>query len=150
MVSRSFPRRTVRKHRDPLPRDAIRALVVTNLVLFALLLLHDLDHVARQQEPTGGPGGVPLYGWTVSLIGYAGLLFAAWLAGRGDRRAPLATLTLGAGFVAGFVLAHALPFGPASYWAYEPGALSWALIVAPIAAGLAAAAVALRATRRTR
>jgi hypothetical protein len=149
MVSRSFPPRTVRKHRDPLPADAVRALVVTNLVLFALLLLHDIDHVARQQEPTGGPGGVPLYGWAVSFIGYAGLLFAAWLAGRGDRRAPLVTLTLAVGFVAGFMLAHALPWGPASYWGYEPGALSWSLIVAPIAAGLVAAAVAMRATRRT-
>jgi hypothetical protein len=61
------------------------ALVTVNLVLFVLLLLHDLDHVVRQQEPTSGPGGIPLYAWAVSAVGYVGVLAAAWLAVRGDR-----------------------------------------------------------------
>ena len=57
------------------------------------------------------------------------------------------TVALGIGFAAGFLLAHALPFGPGSYWAYEPGALSWALVILPMLVGLAAVGVGRRALR---
>jgi hypothetical protein len=40
-----------------------------------------------------------------------------------------------------------LPFGAGSYWVYEPGAISWALVIAPMIAGLAAIAVGHRAAR---
>src|SRR3712207_7268255 len=46
---------------------------------------------------------------------------------RGDRRALTVTAVLGAGFALGFLLSHALPLGPGSYWDYEPGAVSWVL-----------------------
>jgi hypothetical protein len=124
-----------------------RALVTVSLALFVLLLLHDLDHVVRQQEPTSGPGGVPLYAWAVSVVGYVGVLAAAWLAVRGDRRAAPLTQLLGFGFAAGFLLAHALPFGPGSYWVYKPGAISWALVIAPMIVGVAAIVVGHRAAR---
>jgi hypothetical protein len=130
-----------------LGRHPTRALVVANLSLFALLLLHDVDHVVRQVEPTSGPGGIPLYAWAVSLAGYIGVLTAAWLATRGDRRTAPLTQVLGIGFAAGFLLAHALPFGPGSYWAYEPGAISWALVIVPILAGIAAVGVGRRVVR---
>jgi hypothetical protein len=147
MTARPVPTGGSERGGRSLRRDAVRNLVVADLVLFALLLLHDLDHVVRQHEPTSGPGGVPLYAWGVSLLGYVGLLAAAWLAGRGDRRAPVLTQAFGLGFAVAFILAHALPVGPGSYWAYKPGALSWALVIAPVLAGLAAVAVGRRAAR---
>jgi hypothetical protein len=128
-------------------RARMRPVLLADLTLFVLLLLHDLDHVILQNEPTGGPGGVPLYAWAVSLAGYVAVLAAAWLAGRGDDRGAKLTVALGIGFAAGFLLAHALPFGPGSYWAYEPGALSWALVILPMLVGLAAVGVGRRALR---
>jgi hypothetical protein len=126
-------------------RARMRPVLLADLMLFVLLLLHDLDHVLLQDEPSGGPGGVPLYAWAVSLVGYIAVLAAAWLASRDDDRGAKLTVALGIGFAAGFLLAHAVPFGPGSYWAYEPGAISWTLVLLPMLVGLAAVAVGRRA-----
>ena len=123
-------------------------LVLVNVALFLLLLMHDLDHVVRQREPTTGPGGVPVYAWVVSAFGYFAVLGVVWLAARGDGRAPVLTQIVGLGFALAFLLAHALPFGPGSYWSYNPGAISWALVIAPIAVGILATALGRRARAR--
>ena len=114
-----------------------RSLVTANIVLLAILVSHDLDHV-RQGRSLGMP---------VVMVGLVGLISAVVclaLTLRSHRWAPHASLLIGVGNVIGFVAVHILPkWSPLSdpYPAVGVDAISWMNVgVAMLAAALLALA----------
>ncbi|MGH2829332.1 MAG: hypothetical protein ACRDJM_02500 [Actinomycetota bacterium] len=124
------------------------SLARANLVLLALLVLHDVDHVANQPARHLAAAVV-----ATGLLGIASVAGAAALSVRRHALAPLATVAVGVGNVAGFALVHLVPrWGAFSdpYSEFEPNALSWALIALPMLAGLVAGLAGLRAVSAAR
>lgn len=109
------------------------------LLLFGLLALHIVDHAVNQPERTlpAGSGIIGLLGFT--LVATA-IVFA--LAG-GRLAAPVGFLA-GALTLAGFVAVHLPGIGPWAdpYADFDPNALSWALLAAPMLAAALVAALA--------
>jgi hypothetical protein len=114
-----------------------RSLVTWSWAVLALLAAHDLTHLLDDgmDTPLGALALVAIPQW---------LLLAAVMAivVRGDPAASrAAALVLGLTVAVGFAAVHLLPFSPAAFWDVHPAAISWVIVWASIAAGLALAAL---------
>jgi hypothetical protein len=124
-------------------------LAKANLVLFGLLIAHLLDHAFNQ--PTRD---LPATGSAVAVIGFAIVGASTVLALRRSPLAAEAAVVAGIGSALGFAAIHLVPewSEPISdpYWDFSANALSWVLVIAPIIAALALAALGLRDSMRHR
>jgi hypothetical protein len=124
----------------------VRAVAGTPLGRAALLLaladvLHALDHTRQ-----GRTLGFEVY--AAGVAGWIALAVLLVLVARGHRLAAPYAAAVGASVAVGFVLVHVAPHWSAfsdPYSAFDPDALSWALVAVPVAAGLWLVAVAVRA-----
>jgi hypothetical protein len=119
------------------------SLAKANLVLFALLIAHTVDHAVNQPARD-----LPATGSLVAVAGFSLVAISAVLAVTRRPQAPLAAVIAGAGTVLGIVAIHLAPrwYGEISdpYWDFSANALSWALLLAPLIAGAALAALGAR------
>jgi hypothetical protein len=113
----------------------VSRLARANLVLFALLIAHALDHTLNQPSRD-----LPA---TAGIFGVAGFILvgiSTTLALRRSSQAPFASLFAGSATVVGFVAIHLLPhwwgFVSDSYWDFNANVLSWAIVLASLAAAL--------------
>ena len=111
----------------------------SELLLFALLALHTVDHAVNQPERA-----LPAGSGLVGIAGFGLVAFAIVLAVFRSPWAASVGLIAGAGTVLGFVVIHLPGFGPLAdpFTAFDADALSWALIIAPILAAVLVTAVA--------
>ena len=119
------------------------ALGRATLLVLAVHVLHDLDHV-RQGESASTEVVV------TAILGWIWLIALVVLVTRGHRLAAPAALAYGIASAAGFVLVHFLPRWSAfsaPYGESDADALSWVLAALPVAAGLLLAAQAAAALR---
>jgi len=116
-----------------------------NLLVFALLAAHTLDHALNQPQRS-----LPATGGAIGLLGFLIVAASATLALRRSPIAPAASAVAGALTAAGFVAIHLLPSWSRAisdpYWDFNANAVSWILLVAPLVAALALAAAGVRAT----
>jgi hypothetical protein len=126
----------------------VRALTGTPLGRAALLLvaadvLHALDHTRQGRSLATEVYAAGVTGW----IALAVLLL---LVARRHRLAPMYAAAVGLSVAAGFVAVHVAPHWSAFSDPYPDAhldALSWALVVVPVLAGLNVTVQALRAAR---
>lgn len=115
-----------------------------NLLLFALLAGHVLDHAVNQPQRD-----LPATGGAIGLLGFLIVAASATLALRRSPLAPAASAVAGALTAAGFVAIHLLPSWSGAisdpYWDFDANALSWLLLVAPLLASIALAVAGARA-----
>jgi len=106
-----------------------------NLVVFALLATHTIDHAANQPARD-----LPVTGTFVGVAGFAIITASAVLALRRSGLAPVAALAAGATTALGVIAVHILPVWSEAisdpYWDFGANALSWALLLAPLVASL--------------
>jgi hypothetical protein len=129
----------------------VRALTATALGRAALALtladvLHALDHTRQGRDLASEVYVAGVAGW----IALAVLLV---LIARGHPLAALYAGAVGASVAVGFLLVHVAPHWGAfsdPYSAFDPDALSWALVVVPVAAAVNLVVQAARAHARTR
>lgn len=130
--------------RQPMSRNY--RLVEANLVLVALLVLHDLDHV-RQGRTVGGSV------IAVGVVGALGALASLILALVPHPLAPFASFLVGTGTAIGFAAAHVLPHWSVISDPY-PGlgvdAASWLSLGASMVVAVAVGLVGFRAIRTRR
>ncbi len=116
------------------------------LLVLAVNVLHDLDHV---RQGTAAPTEVVV----TAVLGWIATIVLLVLVFRGsDLAAPYAA-AFGLALAAGFVLVHLLPRWSAFSAPYpdqDVDALSWALAVLPVLAGLYLSAVAFRCVSKNR
>lgn len=121
----------------------VTRLARANLLVLVLLAAHTLDHAVNQPQRS-----LPATGGVVGVVGFVILAISATLALRRSPLAPAASALAGSLTALGFVAIHLLPqwSGAISdpYWDFSANALSWVLLLAPLAAALALAAVAAR------
>lgn len=119
------------------------ALAKVNLILFGLLSAHTLDHALNQ--PTRD---LPATGSVIGIAGFVIVATSAVLALRRSSAAPAAAVFAGAATAVGFLAVHVLPAWsePISdpFWDFGANAISWALLIAPLGAAIALAAVGFR------
>lgn len=122
-------------------------LAKAELLLFALLALHTVDHAVNQpsRELPAGSGFIGIAGFALIAVAIVAALFRA-------RQAAAIGLLAGAGTFAGFVMVHLPGFGPFAdpFADFSPNALSWVLLAAPMAAAVWVAAVAVGELRGER
>lgn len=119
----------------------MRPLVRANALLFALLLVHVLDH-ARQDR------GLPAEVSVVGLLGQVLVVVSLLLAMRSSTLAPDAAMAVGFGTAIGFVAVHASPHWWAlsdPYAAAGVDALSWIQLTLCVSAATWLGVVGLRA-----
>jgi hypothetical protein len=129
----------------------MRALTGTPLGRAALLLvvadvLHALDH-ARQGRDLASEV------YVAGVAGWIALALLLVLVARGHRLAPLYAAAVGLSVAVGFLAVHVAPHWSAvsdPYSAWDPDALSWALVAIPVLAALSLVAQAARARTRRR
>ncbi len=118
-------------------------LIRASLLVFVLLIVHTIDHAVNQPARD-----LPITGSLVAVVGFAIVAVAAVLALNRSRFAVAASAVAGLLTAAGILAIHLVPrwSEPLSdpYWEFDPNALSWVLMVAPLAAGLYLAYSALR------
>jgi hypothetical protein len=122
----------------------VSRLAKAELVLFVLLGLHTIDHAVNQpaRELPAGSGLVGILGFAIVAVAIlAALAHSRWEYEIG--------LLAGAGTVLGFIVVHLPGIGPLAdpYPDFDPNALSWALLIAPIAAAAWVAVIAARELR---
>ena len=119
-----------------------------NLLVFALLLAHTVDHAVNQPARD-----LPATGSIVGVAGFAILATSTVLALRRSPVAPAAAALAGFATALGFLAVHLLPAwsDPISdpYWDFGANALSWALLIAPLAAAIALAVAGVRQLGRS-
>jgi hypothetical protein len=124
-------------------------LAKANLLVFALLIAHLLDHGFNQPSRD-----LPATGTAVAVIGFAIIAASTVLAVRRSPLAAQAAVVAGLGSALGFAAIHLIPdwSEPISdpYWDFSANALSWVLVIAPIVASLALAGLGLRESMRHR
>jgi hypothetical protein len=127
----------------------VTRLAKANLLLFALLIAHLIDHAVNQPARD-----LPATGSAVAVIGFAIVAASTVLAVRRSPLAPEAAVIAGLGSALGFAAIHLIPdwSEPISdpYWDFSANALSWILVIAPILASLALAGLGLRGSMRHR
>lgn len=112
------------------------------LAVFMLLGAHTLDHAVNQPSRD-----VPALGGVVGLLGFVIVAAAVVLASRRSTYAPEAAIGAGLLTVFGFVVVHLLPdWTPLSdpYWDFDANALSWLLLIAPLATAVGLAVQGVR------
>jgi len=125
-------------------RPTRSVLVAGNLLIVALLVVHTLDHVLRQEAP------VPSEAATAGTAGFVAGLLALGLALAGHRLAPVATAFVGLATAIGFVAIHVFPEWSVFSQPYadiEVDGLSWTAMLVP---ALAAAGVGATGVYETR
>lgn len=108
------------------------ALGRATLLVLALHLVHDLDHVRQGRSATTEVAITAVLAWVATIV-------LVVLVARRHRLAPLYATAFGLTFALGFVLVHGLPHWSAfsdSYGDANVDALSWVLAAIPVAAGL--------------
>ncbi len=121
-----------------------RELIVGNLLLVALLVVHTLDHLLRQEAP------VPSATASAGLAGFVAAVFALGLALSGHRLAPGFTALVGLATAAGFVAIHVFPEWSVFSQPYadiEVDGISWAAMIVPALAAAVVGTIGLRAAR---
>ncbi len=117
-----------------------------NLLLFALLVAHLLDHGLNQPMRDG-----PASGTAIGLAGFVLVATSTVLAVRRSPLAPGAAVLAGGATALGIVAIHLMPrwwdFVSDPYWDFTANALSWALALAPFLVGVALAAAGARQLR---
>jgi hypothetical protein len=111
------------------------------LALAAADILHALDHTRQGRDLASEVYVAGVAGW----IALAVLLV---LVARAHRLAAPYAAAVGVSVAAGFLLVHVAPHWSAfsdPYSAFDADALSWALVVVPVAAALWLVAIAVRA-----
>ncbi|MEA2385677.1 MAG: hypothetical protein QOH72_5648 [Solirubrobacteraceae bacterium] len=129
----------------------MRAMSGTPLGRAALLLvvadvLHALDHM-RQGRTLAGEV------YVAGVAGWIALALLLVLVARGHRLAAPYAAAVGLSVAVGFLAVHVAPHWSAvsdPYSAWDPDALSWALVVLPVLAALNLVAQAARARTRRR
>ena len=124
-------------------------LIRANLLVLGLLIVHTLDHAVNQPARD-----LPVTGSLVAVVGFAIVAGAAVLALNRSRFAVAASSLAGLLTAAGILAIHLAPrwSEPLSdpYWEFDPNALSWILLIAPLAAALYLAYVAMRGSSGSR
>ncbi len=113
------------------------------LLVLLVHLLHDLDHLRQGDGVSAEVVGTAVVGWLALVV----LLV---LVGRSHRFAPSYAAGFGLATAAGFVSVHLLPRWSAfsaPYSEADADALSWALAILPVVAGLYLTACAVRQLR---
>ena len=121
-----------------------RALLTATLIWLALDIGHALDHTRQGRELATEVYTAGVTGWVATAV----LLV---LIVRGHRLAPLLATMFGAAVVLGFLAVHIAPEWSAfsdPYGDFDPDALSWALVVLPMLAGLNLAITGARWVRQ--
>ena len=117
----------------------IDRLARSELLLFALLALHTVDHAVNQpaRELPAGSGVIGILGFALVAAAIVAALFHV-------RHASLIGFLAGAGTLAGFAIVHLPGLGPLAdpYADFSANALSWVLLAAPMAAAVWVAYVA--------
>ncbi len=116
-----------------------------NLLLFVALIAHTIDHAVNQPARD-----LPVTGSIVAVIGFSIVALSTVLAVMDRPQAPVAAIFSGLATALGIVAIHLAPswYSQVSdpYWDFAANAISWALLIAPLAAAVAlvAAGVQLR------
>jgi hypothetical protein len=121
-------------------RSPRRELIAGNLLLAALLVVHSLDHVLRQDAP------VPSATAAAGLAGFVAVVLALGLALGGHRLAATVTAFVGLATAVGFVAIHVFPEWSVFSQPYadiDVDATSWTAMIVPalVAAGVGAIGV---------
>lgn len=118
-------------------------LAKTNLVLFALLIAHTVDHAVNQPARE-----LPATGSIVAVAGFTIVAVATVLAVMQRPQAPIAAIFAGLATTLGVIAIHLAPswYTQVSdpYWDFAANAIAWGLLVAPLVAGLVLAAAGAR------
>jgi hypothetical protein len=120
-------------------------LLRANIVFIAVNLLHTADH--QRQGTEGLTWEIYMGGSAITLAAVASLVLAA----RRDERAPIFGAVLGLSAAAGIAASHIAPHWSAfsdSYPQIDADALSWAVMLAEIAAAAVLGLVGLAQLRR--
>ena len=123
---------------------ARHVLIAANLLLVALLIVHTLDHLMRQEAQV--PSGTA----TAGTAGFVAALLVLGLALAGHRLAPAATALVGLATAAGFVAIHVLPDWSAISQPYsdiDVDGLSWVAMIVPAVAAAGVGAIGVQAVR---
>jgi peptidoglycan/LPS O-acetylase OafA/YrhL len=107
-----------------------RPLTWSLVLLVALLLAHDVDHVVNEDQLAELTAGF----WVFVPFQYAAFGLTLALVLRRDPRAPRLAAWLGAITVIGFLVAHVLPFGIQPF--SDVPTISWVLVFVPMGAAL--------------
>jgi hypothetical protein len=127
--------------------DGVSPLARVTLVLIALSVGHDLDHLFNQPSRTYSTEIT-----VTAILSYPALLGTLYLAVRRDPLAPLVATLMGLSVLVGFAAVHLAP-----HWSFlsDPYSkvqglnwLSWALVFVPMAAALALAITGIREMRK--
>ena len=122
-------------------------LAQVNLLLFAALIAHTVDHAVNQPARD-----LPASGTVVGIAGFVIVAVAAVAALRRSSLAAPASVFAGLATAFGIVAVHLLPgwseLVSDPYADFDPNALSWALAIAPLAIGLWLAALGAAELRR--
>jgi len=125
-------------------RSPRKELIAGNLLLVALLVVHTLDHVLRQDAP------VPSATAFAGLAGIVAAVFALGLALAGHRRAPAGTAFVGIATAVGFVALHVFPEWSVFSQPYadiDADAISWTAMIVPAIVGAGVGTIGVRAAR---
>lgn len=118
-------------------------LIRLNLLLFALLIVHTLDHALNQPARE-----LPATGSIVALAGFALVAAATVLAVRHSPAAPAASVFSGLATALGLVAIHLSPRWLDAVsdplWGFGANPVTWALTLAALATALALAAFGAR------
>jgi hypothetical protein len=116
------------------------------LLLVAADVAHALDHTRQGRDLAAEV-------YTAGVAGWIALAVLLVLVALGHRLAAPYAAAVGLPFAVGFVAVHVLPHWSAlsdPYPAWDPDALSWALVALPLLAAVNLVAQAARARSRTR
>lgn len=106
-----------------------------NLLVFALLIAHTLDHAVNQPARD-----LPATGTFVGVAGFVIVAASTLLALRRSHWAPAAAVLTGSATAAGILAVHLAPHWSGAfsdpYWEFGANAGSWVLAIAPLAGGL--------------
>jgi hypothetical protein len=125
----------------------VSRLARANLILFALLIAHTIDHAVNQPSRT-----LPASADFIGIAGFILVAASATLALRRSPLAPQASFFAGSLTALGVVAIHLLPdwwgFVSDPFWDLHANALSWLILLGLLAAALAVAAAGAAELRR--
>jgi hypothetical protein len=127
----------------------VTSLARLNLLLFALLIAHTVDHAVNQPARD-----LPATGTLVGVAGFALVAASSVVALRRSPAAPVASVVAGGLTALGIVAIHLAPawWDAVSdpYWDFSANAVSWLLALAPLVCGVALAAAGAAQLRSAR